>query len=177
MRAAVIVVLMLVLTAPSEASKSCMTKSEARRHFALVHIYWHGKDHCWDATSARRHHQIRMVQQIQKVQRKIVLPKWQSAMSEMLPDEEPVPTPLVDRFVDIEPSPLVSPLVSRWVDIAQVVPPPITEPVSMVSLRGVLIVIIIVIGLPLAIVGVLFGGSRSKLDTVIVFGSKLDHDR
>jgi hypothetical protein len=171
MRAAVIVVLMSVLTAPSEASKSCMTKTEARQHFASAHIYWHGKDHCWDATATLRHHQGH--HQIQTVRRKIDWPRWQESMSEMLPDEEPVPAPLVDRSVDIEPSPLVA----RWVDIPQVVPPPIIEPEPMVSLRGVLIVIIVTIGLTLAVVGVLFGGRRSELDTLIAFGSEPDHDR
>src|SRR5882757_4576429 len=47
-------------------------------------------------------------------QRKIDQPKWHDAMSEMLPNEEPVRSPWVDRWIDIEPSPIVS----RWVDIA-----------------------------------------------------------
>jgi len=84
MRVAMIVVL-LVVTTPSDASKSCMTKTEARQHFGSVHIYWHGKDHCWDATPTR-HHQIHKVQQkiqIHKVQQKIDEPKWQKAISEM----------------------------------------------------------------------------------------------
>jgi hypothetical protein len=174
MRAAVIFVLMSVLTAPSEASESCMTKTEARRHFVSVHIYWHGRDHCWDATPKRRHHQVQKVQhQVQKVQRIIAWPRWQNAMSEMLPDEEPVQAPLVDRPHDIEPSPIAA----RWVDIIQVVPPHVIESEPTISLRGVLIVIIIIIGLPLAIVGVLFGGRRSEPDMRIAFGSELDHDR
>lgn len=170
MRAAVIIVLMSVLTAPSEASESCMTKTEARRHFVSVHIYWHGSDHCWDATPKRRHHQV---EKVQKVQRKPDWPRWQNAMSEMLPDEEPVQAPSVDRSVDIEPSPIAA----RWVDIIQVAPLPVIEPEPMISLRGVLMAIIIIIGLPLAIVGVLFGGRRSELNTRIAFGSELDHDR
>jgi hypothetical protein len=165
MRVAVIAVLMSVLTTPSEASKSCMTKTEARQHLGSVHIYWHGVDHCWDAT--RRHHHIqvrdatptRRHNQIHRIQQKIDRPKWYASMSEMLPDEEPVQTPWVDRWVDIEPAQL--PIVTRRVDIVQVAPPPIIEPGPMVSLRGVLIVIIIIIGLTLAIVGVLFGGTRS----------------
>jgi hypothetical protein len=166
MRAAVMVVLMSVLTAPSEASESCMTKTEARRQFVSVHIYWHGRDHCWDATPKHRHRQI------EKAQRKLNWPRWQNAMSEMLPDEEPVRAPSVDRSAAIEPSPIAA----RWVDIIQVVPPHVIEPEPMISLRGVLIVIIIIIGLPLAIVGVLFGGRRSELGTRIAFGSELDHD-
>ena len=42
MRVAVIVVAVLVVTTPSEASKSCMTKAEARQQFGSVHLYWHG---------------------------------------------------------------------------------------------------------------------------------------
>jgi hypothetical protein len=171
MRAAVMVVLMSVLTAPSEASESCMTKTEARRHFVSVHIYWHGRDHCWDATATLRHSQRH--RQVEKVQRKLNWPRWQSAMSEMLPDEEPVRAPSVDRLVDNEPSPLAA----RWVDIIQVAPPRVIEPEPMLSLRVVLIAIIIIIGMPLAIVGVLFGGRRSELETRVAFGSQLDHDR
>ena len=95
MRVAVIVVFVSALTTPSEASKSCMSKTEARQHFGSVHIYWHGKNHCWDATPPRRYHQISKVQRQvqQKVQRQVDQPKWHDSMSKMLPDEEPVQTP------------------------------------------------------------------------------------
>jgi len=152
MRVAVIVVLLMVLTTPSEASKSCMTKTEARQRLGSVHIYWHGEDHCWDTIPTRRHHQIR------KVQKKMDEPKWHESMSEKLPNEEPVQTPWVDRWVDIEPPQL--PIVARWVDIAQVAPPPIIErkPEPMVTPRGV-VMVIITIALTLAIAEVLFGSS------------------
>lgn len=156
MRVAVIVVSMLVVTTPSEASKSCMSKTEARQHFGLVHIYWHGPEHCWDATpTRRRHHQTRNVQQ------KVVQPNDQPKRREstsMLAQEEPVKIPA--RWVDTEPSPIAS----RWVDIVQVVPtaiirkpepmapPPIMrEPEPMVTPRGIVIVIIVIM-LTLAIV-------------------------
>jgi hypothetical protein len=161
MRVAAIVVL-LVLTTPSEASKSCMTKTEARQNFGSAHIYWHGKDHCWDATPIRRHHQIHKVQQphkvqqIPQVQQKIDEPKWHEAMSKWLPEEEPVQTPWLDRWVDIEPPQL--PIVARWVDIVQVPPPPVMEPEPMVTRRGV-VMVILVIALTLATVEVLFGGT------------------
>ena len=148
MRVAVIVALLVVST-PSDASKSCMSRTEARQHFGSVHIYWHGKDHCWDATSTRRHHQIH------KVQKKIDQPKWQKAMSEMLLDEGPVQTPWVDRWVDIQPP--QAPIVARQVDIVQVAPPPIIEPEPMVTPRGVVMVIITII-LTIAVVEVLFSG-------------------
>ena len=76
-------------------------------------------------------------------------------MSEMLPDKEPVQTPWMDRWVDIESSPIVS----RRVGIVQVAPPPIIrDPEPMVA-PPVLIVIITMI-LTLAIIEVLFGDTR-----------------
>jgi hypothetical protein len=100
MRVALIVVSMLVVATPSEASRSCMSKAEARQHFGSVHIYWHGADHCWDATPTPRHYQVH------GTQRKIHQPKWLDAMSKILPDK-PVQSPWVNRWVDIEPSPLL----------------------------------------------------------------------
>jgi hypothetical protein len=69
MRVAVLVVSMLVLATTSEASRSCMSKTEARRHFGSVHIYWHGADHCWDATSTGSSHQA-----VRRAERKIDQP-------------------------------------------------------------------------------------------------------
>ncbi len=43
MRVAVIVVFASMLTTPSEASKSCMSKTEARQQFGS-YIYWHGPE-------------------------------------------------------------------------------------------------------------------------------------
>jgi len=158
MRVAAIVVLVSVLTTPSEASTSCMNKTEARQHFGSVHIYWHGPEHCWDATPTRPHgvrHRVR--------------------------HPEPGPTP---RFVVPTPSPdlrrsanamasdepetdLIAPTpwVERWIDITQVVPPKpivVTErkPEPMVTQRGV-VMVIITIALTLSIVEILFGGTGS----------------
>jgi hypothetical protein len=152
MRVAVIVVSMLVVATPSEASKSCMSKTEARQHFGSVHIYWHGADHCWDTRPTRRHYQIH------NTQRKIHQPKWLDAMSEILPDK-PVQSPWVNRWVDIEPSTL--PLIARWVDIVQVAPPPIVEPKSepMVTPRGMVWLVFVAIVLILATIEVLFRGT------------------
>jgi hypothetical protein len=169
MRIGVIVVSMLVLTTSSQASESCMTKTEARQHFGSVHIYWHGKDHCWDATPGRQHHRIHTVRQKkqidtvqQTVQQKIHQPSWHDSMSEMLPDEAPVRAPWVAPQVVIEP-PQIS-MAERWVDIAQVAPPRvIRKPEPMVTPRGVVMVIII-ITLTLAIVMV-FEHPRSRRNT------------
>src|SRR6202158_3681505 len=157
---AVSMLVMLVVATPSEASQSCMSKTEARQRFGSVHIYWHGPDHCWDATPTRRHHQINKVQrkiQIHEVQEKIDQPNWHDSMSEMLPDDEPVQTPWVDRWANIEPS--QPPIVARWVDIVQVAPPPIIErrPEPMCTPRGRLLVLVfIAIVLTLATIEVLF---------------------
>ena len=160
MRVAVIVVSMLVAATPSEASKSCMSKTEARQHFGTVYIYWHGKNHCWDATPPRRYHQISKVQRQvqQKVQRQVDQPKWHDSMSKMSPNEEPVQTPWVNRWVSIESPQL--PTVERRVDITQPEPLPIRKPEPMVTPRGVVMVIIIIL-LTLAVV-MIFKGPHAR---------------
>jgi hypothetical protein len=156
MRVAVIVVSMLVLTTPSEASTSCMSKTEARQHFGSVHIYWHGADHCWDATRTRHH-------PIHNIQRTDDQTKWHNSLSEMVPDDEPLQTLGARTSWDAQqhrndPAAAGAPWIDRWVDIVQVAPPPIIEriPEPMVTPRGV-VMMIITIALTLAIV-VLFGG-------------------
>src|SRR5258705_6180356 len=121
MRVAVIVVSMLVAATPSEASKSCMSKTEARQHFGTVYIYWHGKNHYWDATPPRRYHQIRKVQrQLQrKAQRQVDQPKWHDSMSKMPPHEETAQKSWVHRLVDIETTQL--PIGGRRGDITPTV--------------------------------------------------------
>jgi hypothetical protein len=166
MRVAVLVVF-LVVTTPSEASMSCMSKTEARQHFGSVHIYWHGKDHCWDATRSYQRDATRTLRygQVHRVQQEIDEPKWHEAMSEMLRDESTVQQSWVDRWVNIEPPP---PVASRWVDIAQVTPPPpiitIIEPNPEPTTvpRGVLLALVFVIlAMALAIVEVLLRVARA----------------
>jgi hypothetical protein len=36
------------IAAPAASSPTCMTQDEARKAFPHDHIYWHGKEHCWD---------------------------------------------------------------------------------------------------------------------------------
>jgi len=161
MRVALFILLVLVVSPPSEASQSCMTKTEARQHFGAAHIYWHGRDQCWDANPGRRRHQAHRVQQIRKVERKIDQPKWYESMSQMLPesqmlpDEEPAKTAWVDRWVDIEPPQL------PIVDLVEVTSPAVIErdPEPMLTARGV-VMAMIAIALTLAIVELLSGGMR-----------------
>ena len=155
---AVSMLVMLVVATPSETSQSCMSKTEARQHFGSVQIYWHGRDHCWDATPTRRSHQTNKVQrkiQIHEVQEKIDQPNWHDSLSEMLPDDEPVQAPWVDRWANIEPS--QPPIVVGWVDILQVAPPPMIErkPEPMVTPRSVELVFL-AIALTLGTIEVLF---------------------
>ena len=79
MRVAVIVLTMVVAT-PSGASQSCMSKTEARQHFGSTYIYWHGPDHCWDATPTRHHQiQVRRKTLVHQVRQKIDQPQWREA--------------------------------------------------------------------------------------------------
>jgi hypothetical protein len=85
-------------------------------------------------------------------------------MSKMPPNEEPVQKPWVNRWVDIEPPQL--PMVERRADIAQRAeinqpePQPIRKPEPMVTPRGVVMVIIIIL-LTLAVV-MIFEGPHSR---------------
>src|SRR5882672_12506182 len=177
MRVAMIIAVVLVSTTPSEASKSCMTKAEARQHFGSVHIYWHGPDRCWDATPTRRHgaHKIQRKTPTREVERKIHRPKWRDSMSEMLAASIPVQwigtsadarrygndsavaaTPWIDRWTDIE----APPLAARWVDIAQVERPPIIERKAQRQVRphGMVLLFVVFVVLALGTIEVLFGG-------------------
>lgn len=134
-RAAVIVVAVVVVATPSHASKSCMTQAEARAQFATAHLYWHGAGHCWDATAPRHGlvHRIRPREhreaQADDEDTRKPEPKWRDAMSELLSDEASASAPVfrtVPQTVwayddSAAPAPLTTWL-DRWVDIAQVVP-------------------------------------------------------
>lgn len=66
MRVAVTVVSILLAVAPAAASESCMSKAEARQHFGSAALYWHGQNHCWDATPSRPHQLVGLQRKIQK---------------------------------------------------------------------------------------------------------------
>jgi hypothetical protein len=101
-----------------------MSKAEARQHFGSVHIYWHGPDHCWDATPGR-HRLVRKNQSNadRQVQRGRGHSDWRQAMSEMLPDDAPVAAPDT-RAASVAAS---TNWLDRWIDIAQVAPRPSIE--------------------------------------------------
>jgi hypothetical protein len=138
MRAAVIVVLVLMAASPSHASKSCMTMAEARAQFATSHLYWHGPNHCWD-TTAPLHRIVKRVKprEPQQAQADNAAPdvaaqddsavpakrepKWRNAMSEMLP----LATPSVASAMPSLPAIAATGInwLDRWVEVAQVAPP------------------------------------------------------
>jgi len=127
MRTGVIVVFVLVAATPAHASKSCMTMAEARQQFATSHLYWHGIDHCWDATPPR-HRVVRIKPRTDQPARQdnrqanAPEPKWRNAMSEMLPGDAPIeaastlPSALAGEPLGID-------WLDRWVDVAQVASP------------------------------------------------------
>ena len=164
MRIAVIIVAMSVVTASSatlsEASQACMSKAEARQQFATVHIYWHGRGHCWDATPAQRHRigSIKRKTPVHEAQGKPAQPRteqpeWRDSRSEMLADDDPAPLPQPSqgtrsdenekaagvpwalRWVDVEPTLLGA----RAVETAPVAPRAFTEDrraEPLITLRG-----------------------------------------
>ena len=152
MRVALVVVFVSVLTTPSEASHSCMSRTEARQSFHSSHIYWHGVDHCWDATPIRRHggqHRAHHPEPTPPAVMPMPSPDLRRSANAMAVDEPE--TSLITA----------TPWVERWTDITQVVPSQfvvaIPKPEPMVTPRGVVMVFITII-LTLAIVEILFGG-------------------
>jgi hypothetical protein len=98
-----------------------MSQSEARQHYGSVHLYWHGPDHCWDATPGRR----RLVRKSQptidrQVERARSRSDWRQAMSEMLPDDGPAQAPGVQLAGAT--ATVGANWLDRWIDIVQVTP-------------------------------------------------------
>ena len=132
MRVAVIVVGLVVVSTPSQASRSCMTQAEARQQFATSHLYWHGSGHCWDAMTPSRRVVHRVRENVQReaqrdpAERNNPEPKWREAMSEMLTDDPPpaLRSPPESSWAydaNEAPSPSAS-WENRWVEIAQAPP-------------------------------------------------------
>lgn len=107
-----------------------MSKSEARKHFGSLHIYWHGPNHCWDATPGRnrqvRKNQSNLDRLVQRGRRHS---DWRQAMSKMRPDDEPVQTPgLQAPGVQVADAVATVNWQDRWIEVAQVVPRVAAEP-------------------------------------------------
>ena len=136
MRTAAIFLFVLLAATPAHASKSCMTMAEARAQFATSHLWWHGPDHCWDATAPQHRIVGRVKPREQQVEGEDATPsvaaqddtvparrepKWRNAMSEMLPVDAPGVAAAVPSLPAIAASGLT--WLDRWVDVAQVAPP------------------------------------------------------
>jgi hypothetical protein len=48
--AAAVAACLIAVLIHTQASSACLTQAEARQMFRTSHLYWHGKDHCWDAS-------------------------------------------------------------------------------------------------------------------------------
>ena len=98
-----------------------MSKSEARQHFGSLHIYWHGPNHCWDATPGRNR-QVRKNQSDaeRQVERARPHSDWRQARSEMLPDDGPVQLP--GAQIAASAATFGASWLDRWIDIVPVVP-------------------------------------------------------
>ena len=124
MRVAVFALAIFVVASPSRASTSCMSLSEARKQFPSLHLYWHGANHCWDATSGS-HVAVHRTLKASRIREAEPKADWRDAMSEMLPaDAAPSaqvsPLPGADAFDRAAPD---TNWRDRWVDIAPVLPP------------------------------------------------------
>ena len=158
MRVAVIVAFVSVLTTtPLEASTSCMSKAEARQHFGAVYLYWHGPEHCWDATPTRPH----------GVRHRVRRPEPEPTPRFVIPMPSPDVRRLANAMATDEPETnriTVTPWVERWTDITQVVPPnPIVvierKPEPMVTLRSMVWWVFVAIVLTLVTIEALFRGT------------------
>src|SRR5229473_5323366 len=158
MRVAVIVAFVSLLTTPSEASTSCMSKTEARQHFGTVYLYWHQPEHCWDATPTRPH----------GVHHRVHHPESEPTPRSVVPMPSPDLRRSANAMATDEPETqliTVTPWVERWTDITQIVPRKsivVTDRKSepTVTSRDAVMVIIAIV-LTLAVVEFLFGGMRS----------------
>jgi len=102
-RAIALVVIVIAPMHAASAAPSCMTKSEARRVYSTSHLYWHGADHCWDATAGRRryaerrrHHFVRQHRDEDEVAQAEPQPVKQAEpqpaiQAQSQPAEEPTP--------------------------------------------------------------------------------------
>ncbi len=96
------VAIVVVVIAPMHAAAagSCMTESEARHAFPTSHLYWHGADHCWDATPGGRRytkwhpHPFAGHQVVQAEPQPVIQAELQPAIqAQSQPAEEPAPSP------------------------------------------------------------------------------------
>jgi hypothetical protein len=132
-----------------------MSIGEARQHFGPVHLYWHGSDHCWDASPGRRRDATRAEHHAREQKRAgSERAKWRDARSELVADNAPAqahqdtadqpvaaPDPPPIRMMPVRRASFFGDWSERWVDVEQVVAaapikansPPIAAPASELS--------------------------------------------
>jgi len=97
-----VIAIVAIVIVPMQAASAatCMTKSEARRVYSTSHLYWHGANHCWDATSGgrryaerRRHHFVRQHRDEDEVTQAEPQAVVQVAQAQPQPVQEPTPSP------------------------------------------------------------------------------------
>jgi hypothetical protein len=109
--------------------------AEARAQFSTSHLWWHGPNHCWDATPPA-HRVVRRIKPGEQQQAGEVIPpavaaqddavparrepKWRDAMSEMLPADAPGFGAAASSLPTIAATGMS--WLDRWVDVAQVAP-------------------------------------------------------
>lgn len=111
---AVLAVVLLALTPSTEASQSCMTKTEARQHFSSLHLYLHPREHCWDTVPTRK--------ALQNIKPGTTIGQGaRHRPSSKTAREEIVQTQWVDRWAEIDRSQY--PALARWIETVEVASP------------------------------------------------------
>ena len=159
------------MATPAQTSSTCMSQAEARQMFRTSHLYWHGNDHCWDASPSRgtsiarpvRHHEPRAPAVTTtkpsddsakasgsvfpvELRQEISLPnlgKWSGTMAMADTIET---TPWINRWPD---QPIVPPSRPRFAGTA--------ADTALVTPRGIMAVIM-TLGLSMALFEIVFGG-------------------
>ena len=97
-----VIAFVAIVIVPMQAASAatCMTKSEARRVYSTSHLYWHGANHCWDATPGvrryterRRHHFVRQHRDDDEVAQAEPQAVTHVAQAQPQPVQEPTPSP------------------------------------------------------------------------------------
>jgi hypothetical protein len=178
---------------PAQASGMCLTKAEARQMFRTSHLYWHGKDHCWDASPvAARPASIAYSLRHRDTRR---LPPMTAKPSNEVAktDTPPTPTnsgelqqasvlPVLRQWSDtmaMAGSVEITPWIDRWPD--QPIKPPgrpviaqVAANAALVTPRGMVAGIMILV-LSLAILEVLFGGTNLRTRLRLVGKGAVSH--
>jgi len=140
---AVLILVLLALTAPSDASQSCMTRAEARERSGSVHLFMHARDRCWDTAP------IRNAFQIGKGRRAFA----QRNFGPKAGPDETAQAQWVDRWVDIDPTRY--PALARWIEVVQVASPIVELKAEAAFTPGVVFAAIAIV-LTLGTIEVLF---------------------